>query len=61
MDALKKILYVILVLLGLGGFLSSVFLAIGAKAWFPLVAIGVLGWMAYPTLKRLVNEIMPWE
>lgn len=55
---LKIILNFFLVLLGIGGFVCSIVLAVSAKAWIPLVGIGVLGWMAYPTVKRLVNEMM---
>ena len=58
MNTLKKVLKLILALVGIGGFVCAVILAISAKAWFPLVAIGVLGWMAYPTLKSLVSEIV---
>lgn len=55
---MKKFLNLLLVLLGIGGLVCAIILAISAKAWIPLVAIGVLGWMAYPTVKRLINEVM---
>ena len=61
MKLLKIILNFILVLLAIGGFVCSIILAVSAKAWIPLVAIGVLGWAAYPTIKRLVNEMMPQD
>ena len=56
MKVLSKILKLILALVGIGGFVCAVILAIGAKAWFPLVAILALGGLAYPTIKRLVTE-----
>lgn len=55
---MKKFLNLLLVLLGVGGLVCAIILAINAKAWIPLVAIGVLGWMAYPTARKLVNELM---
>lgn len=58
METLKKIIKFLLTFLGIGGFICALFLAIGAKAWVGIVAIGVLGWMAFPTLKRLINELM---
>ena len=58
METLKKIVKFFLAFLGIGGFICALLLAVGAKAWVGLVAIGVLGWMAFPTLKRLINELM---
>ena len=58
MNTLSKILKLILALVGIGGFICAVILAISAKAWFPLVAIAVLGWLATPTIKSLVDEIV---
>lgn len=46
------------VLLGVGGLVCAIILAVSAKAWIPLVAIGVLGWMASPTVKRLIEKMM---
>ena len=58
MNTLSKILKLILALVGIGGLICAVILAISAKAWFPLVAIAVLGWLATPTIKSLVDEIV---
>jgi len=58
MKSFMKILKLLLALVGIGGFVCAVILAIGAKAWIPLVAIAVLGWFATPTIKGLIEEIM---
>lgn len=57
MEFFKKLLDALVIILGLGGFVSAVILAITAHAWIPLVGIGVLGWMAWPSLKQWVKKL----
>ncbi len=56
MKTLLKILKFLLCFVGIGGLVCAILLAVKASAWFPLVAILVLGGLAYPTIKRLVTE-----
>lgn len=56
-EILVKVAMMLAVLIGIGGFVCATILAIGAKAWFPLFAILVLGGMAVPTFKRFIGKL----
>ena len=52
---MKNLLNLILALLGFGGFICGIILAVIAHAWVGVVAILALGYLAYPSIKRLVT------
>lgn len=53
----SKLLTALLILLGIGGLVCAIILAANAKAWIPLIAILVLGGIAYPSFKKLVEKL----
>jgi len=54
---LKKILYLVLVLLAVGGFVAGLVITLSSHAWVMALSTLILGAFAYPTVKKLVGDI----
>ena len=54
---LKKILYLVLILLAVGGFVAGLVITLSSHAWVMALSTLILGAFAYPTVKKLVGEL----